>query len=291
MRKTEPTPRAGQRGPASCCRLPVPGEPAGKRFYRLVAELAGAGIPVTRLRAEFWNYLASPTTGGTLTPPRRVRSWRRIARMRCLTLTVTTPGFGHRLLADEARDAGEAMVDRTAWPITSTNGWWSAFGNKRGNNGQKPGPAVHDDHCTVTDEDGRVRHEFAAGRPNQLWLAYITEHKRSESKLYVCVIKGGVEQQDRRLKDEVRSGGAGARERCLTARRRRRLHCPQRPRWSMSKPEVPACSGTSPPPRIHGESGVVQGQRSHGVVVLPVTEQRPRPPLLDHARAAAHRKL
>ncbi|MFV0451340.1 MAG: hypothetical protein ACK5LS_03690, partial [Propioniciclava sp.] len=33
------------------------------------------------------------------------------------------PGFGYRLLADEAREAGEAgeaMVDRTAWRITST---------------------------------------------------------------------------------------------------------------------------------------------------------------------------
>ena len=27
------------------------------------------------------------------------------------------PEFGHRLLADEAREAGEAMSDRTAWRI------------------------------------------------------------------------------------------------------------------------------------------------------------------------------
>ena len=99
------------------------------------------------------------------------------------------PEFGHRLLADEARDAGEAMADRTAWRIASANGWWSAFGKKRSKNGKKPGPAVHDDLCTVTDEKGRVRHEFAAGGPNRLWLTDITEHKAAEGKLYLCAIK------------------------------------------------------------------------------------------------------
>ena len=41
------------------------------------------------------------------------------------------PEFGHRLLADEARDAGQSMADRTAWhpgtsgttPIPHTNGF------------------------------------------------------------------------------------------------------------------------------------------------------------------------
>lgn len=60
------------------------------------------------------------------------------------------PKFGHRLLADEARDAGQPMADRTAWRITAANGWWSAFGKKRGKNIKRPGPAVHDDLCTVT---------------------------------------------------------------------------------------------------------------------------------------------
>lgn len=99
------------------------------------------------------------------------------------------PGFGHRLLADEARDAGESMADRTAWRISAENGWWSVFGKKWGKNGKKPGPAVHDDLCTVTDEKGRVRHEFTADAPNQLWLTDITEHKTSEGKLYLCAIK------------------------------------------------------------------------------------------------------
>ena len=87
------------------------------------------------------------------------------------------PEFGYRLLADEARHEGQAMSDRTAWRITSANGWWSVFGKKRGKNGKKPGPAVHDDLCVIIDEHGRERHQFTASGPNQLWLTDITEHK------------------------------------------------------------------------------------------------------------------
>ncbi len=86
------------------------------------------------------------------------------------------PEFGHRLLADEARDAGESMADRTVWRIASANGWFSTFGKKRGR-GRKPGPPVHDDLCAVIDEEGRTRHVFAAEAPNELWLVDITEHK------------------------------------------------------------------------------------------------------------------
>ena len=56
------------------------------------------------------------------------------------------------------------MAERTAWRIGSTNGWWSAFGKKRGKNG-KPGPPVHDD---------LVGRDFTADAPNQLWLSDIT---------------------------------------------------------------------------------------------------------------------
>lgn len=80
------------------------------------------------------------------------------------------------------------MSDRTAWKITSENGWWSVFGKKKGK-GSKPGPPVHDDLCAVTDEDGRTRHVFAADGPNQLWLTDITEHWTAEGKLYLCVVK------------------------------------------------------------------------------------------------------
>ena len=38
--------------------------------------------------------------------------------------------------------------------------------------GLKPRPVY-----TVTDANGRVRHQFTADEPNQLWLTDITEHK------------------------------------------------------------------------------------------------------------------
>jgi transposase InsO family protein len=90
------------------------------------------------------------------------------------------PEFGYRFLVDEAEDAGEAMCERSAWRICRDNGWWSAFGKKRGKNGKKPGPPVHDD---------LVERDFTAVGPNQLWLTDITEHRTAEGKLYLCAIK------------------------------------------------------------------------------------------------------
>ena len=51
------------------------------------------------------------------------------------------PEFGYRFLADEAADAGESMAERTAWRICSANGWWCAFGKKRGRERQEARPA------------------------------------------------------------------------------------------------------------------------------------------------------
>jgi putative transposase len=82
------------------------------------------------------------------------------------------------------------MAERTAWRICSDNGWWSAFGKKKARGkGKKPGPPVHDDLCAVVDDKRRVRHEFIAEKPNQLWLSDITEHWTGEGKLYLCAIK------------------------------------------------------------------------------------------------------
>ncbi len=153
-----------------------------------MTELAASGIPVTvtcrvlRLsRQPYYRWLASPITDSEVVEAYRANALFDAHR--------DDPEFGHRLLADEARDAGEPMADRTAWRITASNCWWSVFGKKRGRNSKKPGPAVHDDLCTVTDENGRVRHEFTADGPNQLWLTDITEHKTAEGKLYLCAIK------------------------------------------------------------------------------------------------------
>ena len=157
-------------------------------MYPLVTELAADGIPVTVTcrvlklsRQPYYRWLANPVTAGEIVEAYRANA--------LFDAHKDDPEFGHRLLADEAGDAGEPMSDRTAWRITSANGWWSVFGKKRGKSGKKPGPAVHDDLCTVTDENGRVRHEFTADGPNELWLTDITEHRTAEGKLYLCAIK------------------------------------------------------------------------------------------------------
>ena len=107
------------------------------------------------------------------------------------------PEFGYRFLVDEVREAGEPMAERTAWKIWSELGWWSAFGKKRGKSGKKPGPPVHDDLCAVVDDKGRVRHEFAATSPNELWLADITEHRTGGGQALHLRDQGRLLQPDR----------------------------------------------------------------------------------------------
>ncbi|MBM7501521.1 transposase InsO family protein [Brachybacterium muris] len=90
------------------------------------------------------------------------------------------PEFGYRFLVGEAAEAGEVMCERTAWKICRDNQWFSAFGKKRGKNGKRPGPPVHDD---------LVQRDFTADDVNELWLTDITEHPTGEGKLYLCAIK------------------------------------------------------------------------------------------------------
>ena len=132
-------------------------------------------------RQPYYRWLSNP-----ITPSEVVEAYRANA---LFDAHQDDPKFGHRLLADEARDNGEAMSDRTAWRIASINGWWSAFGKPKRGKARKPGPPVHDDLCAVIDEHGRTHHVFAADAPNELWLTDITEHKTAEGKLYLCAIK------------------------------------------------------------------------------------------------------
>jgi putative transposase len=150
-------------------------------MYPLVCELADHGVPVAVTcrvlkisRQPYYRWRANPVGDAEL-----VRAYRADA---LFDAHRDDPEFGYRFLADEARQAGEAMADRTAWRICSELGWFSAFGKKRGKNGKKPGPPVHHDLCAVVDEKGRVRHQFAADAANRLWLADITEHATGEGK-------------------------------------------------------------------------------------------------------------
>ena len=105
------------------------------------------------------------------------------------------PEFGYRFLAGEAEAAGESMCERTAWRICRDNQWWSVFGKKRGKNGKRPGPPVHDD---------LIKRDFTADDVNEIWLTDIpplraprmiaaggapSEHWTDEGKLYLCAIK------------------------------------------------------------------------------------------------------
>ena len=141
--------------------------------YPLVRELAADGIPVTvtcrvlkLARQPYYRWLATPVTDAELAEAYLANALFDAHR--------DDPEFGYRFLADAARDAGHAACDRTMWRVCSANGWWSAFGKKRGKNGKKPGPPVHDD---------LVKRDFTADAPNELWLADITEHRTGQGKL------------------------------------------------------------------------------------------------------------
>lgn len=132
-----------------------------------MSELAVGGTPIAvacrvvkLARQPYYRWLADPVTDAERVQARRANALFDAHR--------DDPEFGYRFLLDEARDAGQAMADRTAWRICRDNGWWSAFGKKKGGKGRRPGPPVHDD---------RVMRDFAADAPNQLWLSDITEHK------------------------------------------------------------------------------------------------------------------
>jgi len=153
-------------------------------MYPLVRELAVADAPyrvpvavtcrvLGLARQPYYRWLACPVTDAELTEAYRANALFDAHR--------DDPEFGHRFLLDEARAAGEAMTERTAWRICRDNSWWSAFGKRRGRGrNAKAGPPVHDD---------LVRRNFTADRPNRLWLTDITEHATGEGKLYLCAVK------------------------------------------------------------------------------------------------------
>jgi hypothetical protein len=142
-------------------------------MYPLVREMAVDGIPVAvtcrvlnLARQPYYRWLAEPV---------RAADWVAAHRANALfDAHRDDPEFGYRFLADEARDEGQAMADRTAWRLCSTNGWWSVFGKPRGRNGKKkrkPGTPAFDD---------LVHRDCTAAEPNTLWLTDMTEHWTGE---------------------------------------------------------------------------------------------------------------
>lgn len=152
-------------------------------IYPLVRELAATDAPIRVpvavtcrvlkiARQPFYRWLAQPVTAS---------EWDQALLANAIfDAHRDDPAFGYRLVADEVHDAGFDACERTVWKVCSTNGWWSSFGKKRGKNGKKSGPPVHDD---------LVQRDFTALGPNELWLTDITEHPTGEGKLYLCAIK------------------------------------------------------------------------------------------------------
>ncbi len=142
-----------------------------------MSELAADGIPVAvacrvlkLARQPYYRWLADPVTDAEWVEAHRANALFDAHR--------DDPEFGYRFLVDEARDAGQMMVDRTAWRICSVNGWWSVFGKKKPySKARKAGVPAHEDH---------VGRQFVADGPNTLYLADITEHRTDEGKLYLA---------------------------------------------------------------------------------------------------------
>ncbi len=221
-----------------------------------MTELAGDGIPVTvtcRVRGfarlPSYRWLRNPITAAELDETYRANVLYDAHR--------DDPEFRHRSLADEAREEGESMSDRTAWKITSENGWWSTFGKKKARGkGKKPGPPMRDD---------LVQREFTADPPNRLWLTDITEHKTVEGKPSHSAIK------------DVFSGKIVG---CSIGSR-------MKPRLVVNAIDNAAAWRGDVAGRVFRSDRGSQF-RARKTVRAPV-EERPQPALLGDTRAAAHR--
>ena len=256
-------------------------------MYPLVRELAADGIPVTVTcrvlkiaRQPYYRWLANPVTDAELTAAYRANALFDAHR--------DDPEFGYRFLVDEAREAGEPMAERTAWKICSDLGWWSAFGKKRGRNGKKPGPPVHDD---------LVERDFTADAPNQLWLADITEHWTGEGKLYLCAIKDVYSNRivgysiDSRMKSRL---AVAALDNAVARRHADGadvagcvLHTDRGSQFRSRK--LVHALNRHDHGRFDGPGRRGRRQRRDGVLLLAAAEERPQPPPLDHPRGAPDR--
>ena len=113
-------------------------------MYPLVRELAADGIPVTVTcrvlniaRQPYYRWLASPVTEAELDEAQLANAVFDAHR--------DDPEFGYRFLADEVRQGGFEVCDRTVWRICQDNGWWSTFGKPKNRKKGKPGTPAHDD--------------------------------------------------------------------------------------------------------------------------------------------------
>ena len=147
-------------------------------MYPLVLDLAADGVPVTVTcrvlgfsTQGFYKWKKNPVTQRDWDDAHLINAARAIH--------ADDPAFGYRFISDELPDHGITASENRVARLCSQERIWSVFAKKKGLN-RKAGPPVHDD---------LVDRQFAADRPNQVWLTDITEHRTDEGKLYLCAIK------------------------------------------------------------------------------------------------------
>ncbi len=165
-------------------------------MFPLVLDLAADGVPVTVTcrvlgfsTQAFYKWKKDPVTQRDWDDAHLIN----VARV----IHADDPAFGYRFIADELPEYGIAAGENRVARLCSQERIWSVFSKKRGLN-RKAGTPVHDD---------LVDRQLAAGRPNEIWLTDITEHRTDEGKIYLCAIKDRVLEQDRRLLDRLSHEG------------------------------------------------------------------------------------
>jgi putative transposase len=147
-------------------------------IYPLVQELAAEQIPVAVTcrvlgfsKQAFYKWQAAPVSQ---------RDWDDAHLINAaVDIHHDDPEFGYRFIADELAAGGIVASRNRVNRLCTQQRLWSAHSRKRGPS-RKPEPPVHDD---------LVLRDFAAERPNELWLTDITEHPTGEGKLYLCAVK------------------------------------------------------------------------------------------------------
>lgn len=147
-------------------------------MYPLILDLAADGVPITVTcrvlgfsTQAFYKWKKDPVTQRNWDDAHLINAAREIH--------ADDPAFGYRFIADELPDHGIIAGENRVARLCSQERIWSVFAKRKGL-GRKAGPPVYDD---------LVDRQFAADRPNQVWLTDITEHRTDEGKLYLCAIK------------------------------------------------------------------------------------------------------
>ena len=283
--EADPAAGAGERGPAPGGGVSVAGEPAGKRLYPLVTELAayedpcGGDVPGAQARSP----ALLPVAGAPRHRRRVVEAYRANA---LFDAHRDDPEFGlpaprRRGPRRRAGDGGPHRVadlrrQRLVERVRQTPA----------RQGERPGPPVHDDL-------GAAASSPPTG-PNELWLTDITEHSTAEGKLYLCAIKDVCSNRivgysiDSRMKSRLAVSALEQRRRPTRRRRRLRASTATADRNSDAR-KFRACPDPPPHGRIDGTESAPPATTPPWRASSPAAEERPQPPLLDHPRAAADR--